>query len=69
MANVGRAAAVELAPELVRLMAPDGWLAVSGISPSQCTQVTAFLRPLIEVERRVEGEWAAVVLARSLDRR
>ena len=27
------------------------------------------LRPLIEVELRVEGEWAAVVLAHSLDRR
>ncbi len=63
VANVGRAAAVELAPELIRLLAPSGWLAVSGISPPQCSLVADFLRPLVEVDRRTIGEWAAVVLA------
>jgi ribosomal protein L11 methyltransferase len=63
VANVGRAAVVELAPVLVRLLAQGGWLGVSGISPAQCSQVAAFLRPLTEVERRTSGEWAAVVLS------
>jgi ribosomal protein L11 methylase PrmA len=63
VANVGRAAVVELAPELVRCVSPRGWLAVSGISPPQCSLVVGFLRPLVEVERRTSGEWSAVVLA------
>ncbi|MEO6126425.1 MAG: 50S ribosomal protein L11 methyltransferase [Ilumatobacteraceae bacterium] len=62
VANVGRAAIVELAPDMVRLLAPGGWLAVSGISPPQCTQVAGFLRPLVERSHRVDGEWAVVVL-------
>jgi ribosomal protein L11 methyltransferase len=62
VANVGRAALVDLAPQLVRLVAADGWLAVSGISASQTSQVAEFLRPLVERERRVSGEWAAAVL-------
>jgi ribosomal protein L11 methyltransferase len=62
VANVGRAALVDLAPQLVRLVAPNGWLAVSGFFASQPTQVAEFLRPLVERERHVSGEWAAVVL-------
>ena len=63
VANVGRAALVELAPELVERVSPGGWLAASGISPSQCSLVAGFLRPLVELERRTSGEWAALVLA------
>lgn len=63
VANVGRSAIVELAPRLVPLVAPDGSLAVSGISPPQCTLVAGFLRPLVDVERRTSGEWATLVLA------
>ena len=62
VANVGRAAIVELAPELVRLVAPGGWLAVSGISPSQCSLVGGFLRPLMELERQTSGDWSALVV-------
>jgi ribosomal protein L11 methylase PrmA len=62
LANVGRAAVVELAPQLVRRVAPHGWLAVSGISPSQCSLVVGFLGPLVEVDRRTSGEWSSVVL-------
>ncbi len=64
VANVARAGIVELAPELVAHLSPDGWLAVGGISPSQCAQVAGFLRPLAEVERRTSGEWATLMLAR-----
>jgi ribosomal protein L11 methylase PrmA len=63
LANVGRAAVTELAAPLTRVVAPGGWLAVSGISPSQCSLVAAFLAPLVEIERRSSGEWAAIVLA------
>jgi ribosomal protein L11 methyltransferase len=63
VANIGRAAIVELAPQLVRCVAPHGWLAVSGISPPQCSQVADFLRPLVELERHTSGEWSCVVLA------
>ena len=62
VANIGRAAIVELAPELIRRVSPSGWLAVSGISPSQCTLVAGFLYPLAELECRTCGEWSAVVL-------
>lgn len=66
LANIGRAAVVDLAPELVTRLSPGGWMAVSGISPSQCSLVAAFLRPLGEVERRTSGEWSVVVLELSL---
>ena len=62
VANVGRAALVELAPELIARVSPGGWVAVSGISPPQCSLVAGFLRPLVELERRTSGEWAALVL-------
>ena len=64
LANIARAGIVELAPELVSQVSPGGWLAVGGISPSQCSQVAGFLRPLTEVARRTSGEWATLVLAR-----
>jgi ribosomal protein L11 methylase PrmA len=63
VANVGRAALVELAPELIQRVSPGGWLAVSGISPPQCSLVAGFLRPLVELERRTSGEWSSLVLA------
>jgi ribosomal protein L11 methylase PrmA len=63
LANVGRATLVELAPELVTRISPNGWLAVSGFSPPQCSLVAGFLRPLHVLERRSRDEWSAVVLA------
>ncbi len=62
VANIARAGIVELASELVGRLHEDRWLAVSGISPSQCDQVTGYLRPLTEVARTVDGDWAALVL-------
>ena len=63
-ANIARAGIVELAPELAVRVSPGGWFAAGGISPSQCSQVAGFLRPLVEVGRRTSGEWATVVLSR-----
>jgi ribosomal protein L11 methyltransferase len=64
LANVGRAGLVELGPQLAERVAPDGWLGASGISPSQCSLVAGFLRPLEELERRTSDAWAALVLGR-----
>ena len=64
VANIARAGIVELAPELVSHVSPDGWLAAGGLSPSRCAQAVGFLQPLVEVARRTSNEWATVVLAR-----
>jgi ribosomal protein L11 methyltransferase len=63
VANIGRATLVELAPDLIRLLSPRGWLAVSGFAPSQCSLLAASLRPLEVLERRIREEWSALVLA------
>ena len=65
LANIARAGIVELASELVSRVSLGGWLAVGGISPSQCSQVVDFLHPLVEVGRRTLGEWSTVVLERA----
>jgi ribosomal protein L11 methyltransferase len=62
LANIGRGPLVTLAASLVDRLAPDGWLAASGFSPSQSSLVAACLRPLVEIETRTAGEWSAVVL-------
>ena len=64
VANIGRAALVELAPQLVERLSRHGWLAVSGISPAQGSVVAASLQPLQVLERRTDQEWTALVLAR-----
>jgi len=65
LANIARAGIVELAPELVSRVSPGGWLGVAGISPSQCSQIVDFLRPLEEIERRTSGEWSSLILAKA----
>jgi ribosomal protein L11 methyltransferase len=64
VANVARSGVVALAPQLVGHVGDGGQLVISGISPSQCDQVVGFLAPLVEVERRAEGDWAVVALHR-----
>jgi ribosomal protein L11 methyltransferase len=62
VANVGRAALVDLAPDLLPRVAADGWLAVSGFSPPQCSLVAARLQPLAVRQGRACGEWSSLVL-------
>ncbi|WP_162942457.1 50S ribosomal protein L11 methyltransferase [Desertimonas flava] len=69
VANIGRGALVELAPELRRLLAPEGWLGVSGFSPVQREQVADFLRPLATMGHRSVGDWSAAVLSGPVRRR
>jgi ribosomal protein L11 methyltransferase len=64
VANIGRAALVELATDLIARVSPGGWLAVSGISPAQCAHVAALLRPLQALECGTRDEWSSLVLAR-----
>jgi len=63
VANIGRSALVELAPGLIAHVSPNGWLAVSGFSPAQCTDIADLLSPLQTLERRTRDEWSALVLA------
>jgi len=63
VANVGRAAVVALAPDLQRLLAPGGWLAVSGFEPPLASLVAGFLRPLVELDQRTDAGWAALVMS------
>jgi ribosomal protein L11 methyltransferase len=64
LANIGRAALVDLGPALAARVAPDGWLGVSGFSPPQCDVVAAALHPLSLIDTQVTGEWAALTLGR-----
>ena len=64
VANIARVGIVALADQLVGHVADGGRLVVSGITPSQCEQVSGFLRPLVEVGRRVDGDWVALALGR-----
>jgi ribosomal protein L11 methyltransferase len=62
VANIARSGIVALAPSLMARLAPRGWLAVSGITPAQCDLVAGYLHPLSVVARRIDGEWAMLVL-------
>ncbi|MBV8086963.1 MAG: 50S ribosomal protein L11 methyltransferase [Chloroflexi bacterium] len=62
LANIGRAGVVELAPDLIRLLAPGGWLAVSGFPTSMSSTVEGFLKPLEVVGRRAAADWEGLVL-------
>lgn len=62
VANIGKETLVELAPQLVARVSPSGWLAVSGISPAQCSIVAASLRSLQVLTRPTCDEWSALVL-------
>jgi ribosomal protein L11 methyltransferase len=64
MANIGWAALVELAPDLVARTSPNGWIAVSGISHAHCSLVAAALRPLQVLENPTCDEWSALVVGR-----
>ena len=64
LANIARAGIVALADELAAQVADGGHLVLSGITPRQCDQVAEFLGPLVETDRKIEGDWAVIVLGR-----
>jgi ribosomal protein L11 methylase PrmA len=62
VANIGRAALVELAPELMARVGSTGWVAVSGFSPALGPTVAACFRPFAVVAQRECDDWAALVI-------
>lgn len=64
VANILAPALVELAPELVRLVAPAGVLVISGILMERHEHVLAALTPLVVAERHERDGWVAVTLRR-----
>jgi ribosomal protein L11 methyltransferase len=61
LANIGAATLRTLGPALVRRLAPNGWLGVSGISPAQISTVAAALPGLAVVSAPILEDWAAIV--------
>jgi len=52
-----------LAPDLQRLLAPGGWLGLSGISPAQISLLAAAF-PTLELSETCQFEdWSAVILS------
>ena len=64
LANIGRAALLELSADLRRLVSPGGWIALSGFAPTQRSVVAAAMRPLEVEEDPTCDEWSALVFAR-----
>ncbi|MDP9035179.1 MAG: 50S ribosomal protein L11 methyltransferase [Myxococcota bacterium] len=67
VANIEATTLVELAPDLIRRLAPHGLLVLSGVlaphvSPEQLAVVRAAFSALREEEVRREGEWVSVVM-------
>jgi ribosomal protein L11 methyltransferase len=63
VANIGAGPLVDLATGLRGRLRPGGWIGLSGLSPAQLSRVAAAYRPLREVARPTDGEWAALLLA------
>lgn len=63
VANILAEPLIELAPEIVRLLSPGGFLILSGLLTSQAEQVAKAYAALglPEPRRMEEGEWAALV--------
>jgi ribosomal protein L11 methyltransferase len=64
VANILAPTLVELAPHLVRALAPAGVLVVSGVLDERHDHVLAALAPLVPVETTTRDGWACVTLRR-----
>lgn len=62
-ANIAREGIAALATELIDAVAEGGRLVVSGVTPAQTDLIGGLLSPLVLVESRVEGDWAALVFS------
>jgi ribosomal protein L11 methylase PrmA len=67
VANIGAATLIELAPALQPRLTPEGWLALSGLSPAQVSKVAAAYGQMRVLATPVDDDWAAVVAAPSPD--
>ena len=62
MANLLAPALLSLADDLVRVVAPDGSLVISGLLTARAEHVVEALAPLRAVERRTKEGWTAITL-------
>jgi ribosomal protein L11 methyltransferase len=62
VANLLAPALLSLADDLVRVVAPDGSLVVSGLLTTRAEHVVEALAPLRAVERRTKEGWTAITL-------
>lgn len=65
VANIHAAPLIEMAPAIQRCLAPDGWLALSGLSPAQLDKVKAGYNKLTAFEATAEEDWSALVAAKT----
>ena len=62
VANLLAPALLSLADDLVRVVAPDGSLVISGLLTARAEHVVEALAPLRAVERRTKEGWTAITL-------
>ena len=64
-ANILSSTLIEMAPRLVRRVAPEGRLILAGILAREAERVIAAYRPALRcIDRRTDRGWTALVLAR-----
>jgi ribosomal protein L11 methyltransferase len=61
VANIGREVLVAMAPDLQRLLAPGGWIGLSGISPAQVSLLAAALPAVRMVATQQLDDWCAII--------
>lgn len=64
LANIRPSVLIPCAPAIVELLAPGGMLVLSGILIEEGDAVRAAYPSLVDVERRTENDWVALVLRR-----
>lgn len=65
VANIHAPILIDMAGDLSRLLAPDGWLGLSGVSPAQISRlVAAFPELEVDAHRTHPDGWASVVARR-----
>ncbi|MEY2414915.1 MAG: ribosomal protein methyltransferase, partial [Ilumatobacteraceae bacterium] len=64
VANILAPTLIELADDLVRVVAPSGVLIISGVLADRHDHVEAALRPLHSIHREVLDGWAAITMVR-----
>jgi ribosomal protein L11 methyltransferase len=65
VANIGAAVLTEFAPALQALLAPGGWLGLSGLSPAQVSKVAAAYPLMRVLSVPADEDWAAIVAVNS----
>ena len=62
VANIHAPVLIEMAADLLRLLAPRGTIALSGMSKAQVSTIKAAFAPLVVSDERRNNDWAALIL-------